>query len=334
MEIIRLSIFATLLICALANAEEKTMPATSSATSKLLLTKTITPEKPISSVDNMEYKTVMVNGVKMFYREAGPRDAPVILLLHGFPSSSRMFATLIPLLSDRFHLIAPDYPGFGHSDAPSPEKFSYTFDHLADCVGKLVDHLNITRYAIYLQDYGGPIGFRLAVAHPERITALIIQNTVTHLEGLSETWDIRKAFWKDRSAHEEKLRQALLSIEVARQRHVAGVSNLEKIDPDTWSDEFAFLSRPGMDRIQLDLMFDYRTNVVAYPIWQAYLRDHHPPTLVVWGKHDPLFTVAGALAFGRELPDAEIHLLNASHFALDEKAEAIAALMDRFLRGK
>jgi len=329
LKFIRLSIFATLLFCSLANAEEKTMPATSSAISKALLTKTITPEKPISSVDNVEYKTVTVNGVKMFYREAGPRDAPVILLLHGFPSSSRMFATLIPLLSDRFHLIAPDYPGFGHSDAPLPEEFSYTFDHLADCVGKLIDQLKITRYAIYLQDYGGPIGFRLAVAHPERITALIIQNAVTHLEGLSETWDIRKAFWQDRTAYEEKLRQALLSIEAARQRHVAGVSNPERIDPDTWTDEFAFLTRPGMDRIQLDLMFDYRTNVAAYPLWQAYLREHHPPTLVVWGKYDPLFTVAGA--FGREVPDAEIHLLNAGHFALDEEAGAIAALMNRFL---
>ena len=331
MKIIRFSIFATVLMCALANAEEKPMPTTSSETGKAHLTATLTQWKPISRVDNMEYKTVTVNGVKMFYREAGPRDAPVILLLHGFPSSSRMFATLIPLLSGRFHLIVPDYPGFGHSDAPAPEEFSYTFDHLADCVEKFVDHLNITRYAIYLQDYGGPIGFRLAVAHPERVTALIIQNTVAHLEGLSEAWDIRKAFWKDRAAHEEELRQALLSIEVARQRHVAGVPNPERIDPDTWSDEFAFLTRPGMDRIQLDLMFDYRTNVAAYPIWQAYLRDHHPPTLVVWGKYDPLFTVAGALAFGRELPNAEIHLLNASHFALDEEAEAIAALIHRFL---
>lgn len=334
LKLIRFSIVASILMCALANAEEKTMPDTSSKAGKAPLTATITQEQPVSSFDNMEYKTVAVKGVKMFYREAGPRDAPVILLLHGFPSSSRMFATLIPLLSDRFHLIAPDYPGFGHSDAPSPDEFSYTFDHLADCVGKLVEHLNITRYAIYLQDYGGPIGFRLAVAHPERVTALVIQNTVTHLEGLSETWDIRKAFWKDRATYEEKLRQALLSIEVARQRHVAGVSNPERIDPDTWSDEFAFLTRPGMDQIQLDLMFDYRTNIAAYPLWQAYLREHHPPTLVVWGKNDPLFTVAGALAFGREVKDAEIHLLNAGHFALDEEVDTIAALMNRFLSSK
>jgi len=310
------------------------MTTTSSKAGKAPHNVTITQEQPVYSLNNMEYKTVLVNGVKMFYREAGPRDAPVILLLHGFPSSSRMFAPLFPLLSARFHLIAPDYPGFGHSDAPSPKEFSYTFDHLADCVGKLVDNLHITRYAIYLQDYGGPIGFRLAVAHPERVIALIIQNTVIHIEGLSEAWDIRKAFWKDRVAHEEKLRQALLSFDVARQRHVAGVLNTERIDPDTWSDEFAFLTRPGMDQIQLELMFDYQTNVASYPLWQAYLRDHHPPTLVVWGKYDPLFTIAGAQAFARELPEAEIHLLNASHFALDEEAGAIAALMNRFLKTK
>jgi pimeloyl-ACP methyl ester carboxylesterase len=171
----------------------------------------------------VEYKTATINGVNMFYREAGPKDAPVILLLHGFPSSSRMFATLLPRLAANYHVIAPDYPGFGHSDAPSPEAFAYTFDHLANCVDKLVEQLGVRRYAFYLQDYGGPIGFRLAVAHPERVTALIIQNAVVHLEGLSDAWNIRKAFWQDRAAYEEKLRQALISIEVARQRHTGGV---------------------------------------------------------------------------------------------------------------
>jgi pimeloyl-ACP methyl ester carboxylesterase len=198
-------------------------------------------------------------------------------------------------------------------------------------VDTFVAQLGITNYALYLQDYGGPIGFRLAVAHPERVTALIIQNAVIHLEGLSEAWTIRKAFWENRAAYEEKLRQALLSLDVARLRHTAGVPAPDQIDPDTWTDEFAFLSRPGMDRIQLELMFDYRRNVESYPRWQAYLRERHPPTLVVWGKYDPLFTVAGAMAFRREVPDAEIHLLNASHFALDEQVNAVAALMDRFL---
>jgi len=282
----------------------------------------------------VEYKIAQVNDVRLFYREAGSKDSPAIVLLHGFPSSSRMFATLLPLLADEFHVIAPDYPGFGHSDSPSPETFSYTFDHLAQCVGKFIEQLGLSRYALYVQDYGGPIGFRLAAAHPERVMALIIQNAVIHLEGLSEAWNIRKAFWQDRAAHEEKLRQALLSLDVARQRHLTGAFRPELIDPDTWTDEFAFLTKPGMDRIQLDLMFDYRTNVAAYPGWQAYLREDRPQTLVVWGKFDPLFTVAGALAFKREVTDAEIHLLNASHFALDEEAEAIATLTRRFLRSR
>lgn len=280
----------------------------------------------------VEYKTALVDGLNLFYREAGPKDGPIILLFHGFPSSSRMFASLIPLLADNYHLIAPDYPGFGHSDTPPPERFSYTFDRLAECVGKLTEQLGLARYALYLQDYGGPIGFRLAKAHPERVTALIIQNAVAHLEGLSEAWDVRKAFWQDRAAHEKKLRQALLSLDVARTRHAGHVP--ERVDPDTWTDEFAFLTRPGMDRIQLDLMFDYQTNVAAYPRWQAYLREHRPPTLVVWGRLDALFTVEGALAFGYEVPDAEIHLLDAGHFALDEKADTIAALIRRFLQSR
>jgi pimeloyl-ACP methyl ester carboxylesterase len=279
----------------------------------------------------VKYRTIPIDGIRMFYREAGPRDAPTIVLLHGFPSSSRMFATLLPLLANEFHVIAPDYPGFGHSDAPSPERFEYTFDHLARCVEQLVDALGIARYALYVQDYGGPIGFRIAVARPERITALIVQNAVIHVEGLSAAWNVRKAFWKNRAAHEAKLRESLLSADVARQRHLAGVADPENIDPDTWTDEFAFLTRPGMDRIQLELMFDYRTNVASYPRWQTYLRDCHPPTLVVWGRHDPLFTVAGAQAFRREVPGAEIHVLDAGHFALDEKADIVAALMRRFL---
>ncbi len=270
----------------------------------------------------------------MFYREAGPRDAPIILLLHGFPSSSRMFTTLFPLLSPKYRLIAPDFPGFGHSDAPPPAEFSYTFDHLADCVRELLSQLSIARYTLYIQDYGGPIGFRLATANPERVAALIVQNAVAHEEGLSDAWAIRKAFWSDRAAHEEKIRQALLSGEVARQRHLAGASRPELIDPDTWSDEFAFLTKPGVAEIQLDLLFDYQSNVAAYPEWQAYLRDNRPPTLVVWGKNDPLFTVAGAMAFGREVSDAEIHLLNASHFALDEEVIGIAALVHRFLSAR
>lgn len=280
------------------------------------------------------HKTAKVQGIKIFYREAGPSDAPVILLLHGFPSSSRMFSNLFPLLSSRYRLIAPDYPGFGQSDFPSPKEFTYTFDHLAGCIEKFLTEINVPRYTLYIQDYGGPIGLRLAAAHPERVSALIVQNAVAHEEGLSDAWNIRRAFWADRAAHEGRVREALLSKEVARQRHLAGVSQPERIDPATWSDEFIFLTQPGVVDIQLDLMYDYQTNVAAYPQWQAYLREHHPPTLVVWGKHDPLFTVAGALAFSHEIPEAEIHLLNASHFALDEEAEIIAMVIHRFLDRK
>jgi len=287
-----------------------------------------------ASVDRawpVQHRFADVEGTRLFYRDAGPRHAPVLVLLHGFPSSSRMFAPLFPLLSSKYRLIAPDFPGFGHSDAPSPERFAYTFDHLAHCVGRLRDQLNIVSCALYLQDYGGPIGFRIAIHNPARITAMVIQNAVVHVEGLSGAWAIRKAFWQDRPAHEGKIREAMLSATAARQRHLAGAAKPERVDPDTWNDEFAFLTRPGTAEIQLELAFDYQSNVAAYPLWQAYLREHQPPTLVAWGRHDPLFTVPGALAYARELHDAEIHLLNASHFALDEKAGVIAELMDRFL---
>lgn len=279
----------------------------------------------------VQHRFAEVHGVKLFYREAGPSDAPVLVLLHGFPSSSRMFVNLFPLLSSQYRLIAPDLPGFGHSDAPAPEHFAYTFDHLADCIGQLLDQLDVTRCVLYLQDYGGPIGFRLAIARPARVEALIIQNAVVHSEGLSDAWSVRKAFWQDRLAHEEKIREALVSVDVARQRHLAGAARPELVDPDTWTSEFAFLTGPGMAEIQLELAFDYQSNIAAYPRWQAYLREHQPPTLVAWGRHDPLFTVAGAMAYAREVTAAEVHLLHASHFALDEEAGLIATLIHRFL---
>jgi pimeloyl-ACP methyl ester carboxylesterase len=285
----------------------------------------------LQSTPGIRHRSIDIDGVKLFYREAGAPDAPVIVLLHGFPSSSRMFAGLMPLLAGSFRLIAPDYPGFGHSDAPPPDAFEYTFDTLARYTGRLIDRLGIERYALYLQDYGGPVGMRIALAAPGRVSALIVQNAVFHEEGLSAGWDLRRAFWADRDRHYEAARKAMLSPEVARQRHLAGVVDTERIDPDTWADEYAFLMRPGMDEIQMALVYDYRTNVAAYPDWQAYLREYRPRTLVTWGKRDPLFTVEGALAIAREVPDAEIHLLNASHFALDEAAKPIAWLIRRFL---
>jgi pimeloyl-ACP methyl ester carboxylesterase len=287
--------------------------------------------QPPGELAPVEFKSAVVDGLNLFYREAGPKGAPVIVLLHGFPSSSTMFSGLLPRLGLHYHVIAPDYPGFGHSDAPSPGKFTYTFDHLADSIDKLLGQLSFTRYALYMQDYGGPIGFRIAIAHPERVTALIIQNAAAYEEGLSDVWELRRAFWKDRAATESKMRESFLSLEAARQRHIVGSAQPERIDPDTWTTEYQFLNGPGMDKIQLDLAYDYRNNVASYPKWQDYLRRHQPPLMVFWGKGDRIFTIAGAQAYQRDVPAAEVHLLNASHFALDENAELAATLIPRFL---
>jgi pimeloyl-ACP methyl ester carboxylesterase len=280
------------------------------------------------------YRTTTVDGLKIFYREAGPADAPVILLLHGFPSSSRMFDSLLPALGRRYHLIAPDYPGFGQSAAPDPRTFAYTFDHLAAVTDDFAGQLGLTRYTLYLQDYGGPIGFRLAIKHPERVQAIIIQNAVSHEVGLSPLWETRRAFWRDRKGHEAALRANFLSLESTRQRHVGTDPHPETINPDTWTDEFAFLNRPGEADIQLDLFYDYQTNVEKYPSFQTYMKDHQPPMLVVWGRYDPSFTVAGAKAYADDIPTAEVHVLDAGHFALDQKSPEIVALIETFMAAK
>jgi pimeloyl-ACP methyl ester carboxylesterase len=277
------------------------------------------------------YKAVTVKGLNIFYREAGPESAPAILLLHGFPASSRMFDTLMPLLADRYHLIAPDYPGFGNSDAPSPQTFSYTFDAIADVIDGFTQAIHLDRYALYLQDYGGPVGYRLAVAHPERVSGLVIQNAVTHEEGLGRLQAARTGFWADRAANEEKYRAGLASLDVARLRHVNGSPHPEHYDPDLWKDEAAFLARPGEADIQSDLFYDYRNNLRAYPAWQAWLRERQPPTLIVWGRYDPVFDIAEVAALKRDLPKAEVHMLDAGHFALDESVVDVARLMRSFL---
>lgn len=279
----------------------------------------------------MRYHSIDIDGLDVFYREAGPRDAPVILLLHGFPSSSRMYETLMPLLARDYRLIAPDYPGFGHSSAPSPGSFDYTFDHLAAIMLRFVEALGLQRYTLTMQDYGGPIGFRLALARPENVEALVVQNAVAHEAGLGPLWDTRKAFWKDRAAHEAALRSNLLSFDATRLRHVGRSPNPDRYDPDSWSDEFAFLSRPGQIDIQTELFYDYRTNVERYPLWQRYLREHQPPTLVLWGKYDPSFDVAGAHAYRNDVAGAELHLLEGGHFVLDEAVDQVAELMSTFL---
>src|SRR6266508_5915467 len=235
------------------------------------------------------YRTIQIDGLSIFYREAGPKSAPTILLLHGLPSSSRMFEPLFNRLSDRYHLVAPDYPGFGHSDWPTPETFAYTFDHYAETMSRFAETLSLTRYTLYMQDYGGPVGFRMALAHPDRIENLIVQDAVAHNEGLGAIWKTRRAFWADRAANESALRANLLSLATTRTRHVGNDLNVERYDPDLWTDEFAFLSRPGQVDIQSDLFYDYRTNVDSYPKWQAWMRERQPRLLVIWGKYDRSF---------------------------------------------
>jgi pimeloyl-ACP methyl ester carboxylesterase len=285
-------------------------------------------------MENITYQTVQVNGLAIFYREAGSRNAPTILFLHGFPSSSKMFGSLFPLLSACYHLVAPDYPGFGYSDAPDPKRFAYAFDHLAAVVDSFTKVIGLQRYTLYMQDYGGPIGFRLALANPGKVQGMIIQNAVTHMEGLSPLWNIRIAYWQDRTAHEEELRANFTSLEATKQRHIGTTPHPERINPDTWTDEYAFLTRPGETQIQLDLFYDYQTNVAAYPLWQQWLRDHQPRLLVLWGKYDPSFTLAGAEAYKRDVPGCQVILLDAGHFALDEATDRIAGHMLSFLNNQ
>ncbi|TCF98604.1 alpha/beta hydrolase [Paraburkholderia strydomiana] len=278
------------------------------------------------------YRTVKVDGLDIFYREAGPNDAPTILLLHGFPSSSRMFEPLFARLADRYHLVALDYPGFGHSSAPSQTDFAYTFDHIASVTNDFVEALGLRRYVLYMQDYGGPIGFRLAMAHPERVAGLVVQNAVAHEDGLGPLWEKRRAFWADREANEAALQGNFLSLEATKQRHLGSTPNPERYDPDLWADEYAFLNRPGQKEIQTELFYDYRTNVASYPAWQDWMRGAQPGALVVWGRYDPSFQVAEAAAYARDLPKADIHVIDAGHFALDEQPDAIAALVHGFMR--
>jgi pimeloyl-ACP methyl ester carboxylesterase len=296
-----------------------------------LATTHVAQAAPLASTSaTTSYHRVEVDGVGIFYREAGPNDAPTIVLLHGFPSSSREFDTLIPLLATRYHLIAPDFPGFGQSDAPSQAAYAYTFDHLAKTIDDLLAAISVKSYSLYLHDYGAPVGFRLILAHPERLHALITQNGNAYEEGLGAKWSKIAEYWADPKAHPEVV-EAFLSFEATKQRHIAGTTHPERYNPDTWTDEYAHLSKPGQREIQAALLYDYRTNVASYPEWQAWLRQHKPATLVAWGANDPSFTAPGAEAFKRDLPDAEIHLLDAGHFALDEKTDEIARLILDFM---
>jgi pimeloyl-ACP methyl ester carboxylesterase len=278
------------------------------------------------------YRTVNVDGLSIFYREAGSKDAPVLFLLHGLPSSSRMFEPLFARLSDHFRLVAPDYPGFGHSDWPEPKQFGYTFDRIAAITQKFTETIGLKRYHLYMQDYGGPVGFRMALAHPDRVQSLIVQNAVAHDGGLGINWKTRRAYWADRAANESAMRTNLLSLTATRTRHVGSDPAVDRYDPDLWTDEFGFLSQPGQADIQSDLFYDYRTNVAAYPAWQAWMRNHQPRLLVIWGKFDPSFDISEPEAYRSDVATAEVHVLEAGHFALDTRANEIAELVAGFVR--
>jgi pimeloyl-ACP methyl ester carboxylesterase len=280
------------------------------------------------------YCTAAVDGVGVFYREAGPAEAPVVLLLHGFPTSSHMFRNLIPALADRYHVIAPDHPGFGESDAPDHTKFAYTFAHYADLMDALLGQLGVNNYALYLMDYGAPVGYRLALKHPNRVTALIVQNGNAYEEGLTAFWDPIKAYWADGSpAHREAL-SVLVAPETTKFQYTDGVKDVSHIDPDNWGHDQPLLDRPGNKDIQLDLSHDYGTNVPLYPQFQAFFHDRKPPTLIVWGANDQIFPAVGARPYLRDLPDAELHLLDTGHFALEDKLDVMAPLIRDFLDSK
>ena len=281
----------------------------------------------------IQYRSASVDGLKIFYREAGDPDAPALLLLHGFPSASHMFRDLIPLLADRFHIVAPDLPGFGQSDMPARDKFAYTFDHLAETIGRFTEVIGLDRFAMYVFDYGAPTGFRIAVKHPERITAIISQNGNAYEEGLSEGWSPIRAYWQEPSQANREALRAFLAPETTRWQYTHGVANEAAVSPDGQSLDNFYLARPGADDVQLDLFGDYKSNVALYPAFQNYFRTHRPPLLAVWGKNDPFFLPPGAEAFRRDIPGAVVRFFDTGHFALETHAAEIAAAIREFLAG-
>ena len=278
-----------------------------------------------------KHRTIEIDGLEIFYREAGSEDAPVILLLHGFPTSSHMFRNLIPALAHRYRLIAPDYPGFGYSSMPSLDSFEYSFDRLAEIIGKFVEALKLKQYSLYLMDYGAPVGFRLATAHPERVQALLIQNGSAYEEGLKEFWNPIKAYWRDKTSENANKLKEFLTINSTRWQYTHGVNGLEAISPDNWHIDQLLLDRPGNKDIQveLELFYSYGSNPPLYPQWQEYMRRHQPPTPIAWGKNDEIFP-DGAYPYKKDLTNLEFHLLDTGHFALEE-GEAIALYIERFL---
>ncbi|MFT7536606.1 MAG: pimeloyl-ACP methyl ester carboxylesterase [Hyphomicrobiaceae bacterium] len=288
--------------------------------------------QPSDANTQVLHKTVKIDGLEIFYREAGPSTAPTVLLLHGFPTSSHMFRNLIPELAKEYHVVAPDYPGFGNSSMPAADKFDYSFDNLTNVVEAFTEKLKLSSYSIYLMDYGAPVGFRLATRHPERVNALIIQNGNAYSEGLREFWTPIKAYWNDKTTKNADALRSLLTIDATKWQYTHGVRNVATISPDNWNIDQRLLDREGNQEIQLALFYDYGSNPALYPEWQSYLRKHQPPTLIVWGKNDHIFPADGAHPYKRDLKNLEFHLLDTGHFALEEDGAEIAEKMRSFLR--
>lgn len=278
------------------------------------------------------YRFIEIEKLSVFYREAGDPSKPVILLLHGFPSASHMFRELIPILENEYHVIAPDYPGFGNTSSPDRSEFTYTFDNITKVIEAFVEQLGLTKYSLYVFDYGAPIGFRLAMHHPERVTAIISQNGNVYHEGLGEKWAAREEYWRNPTQEKRESYRAAFAPDTIRHQYIDGTQN-NKVSPDGYILDIAYMSRPGNDEKQLDLIFDYQNNVKMYPQFQQYLREYQPPLLAAWGKNDVSFIPAGAKAFEKDLPNAEIHLLNTGHFTLETHAGEIGELMLNFLKG-
>jgi pimeloyl-ACP methyl ester carboxylesterase len=278
---------------------------------------------------DIAYRTADVDGLSVFYREAGAADAPTLLLLHGYPSSSHMFRDLIPLLADKFHLVAPDLPGFGKSEMPDPGNFDYTFDHLAGVIDRFTEVLGLDRFAIYVFDYGAPVGFRIAARHPDRITAIITQNGNAYEDGLSDGWAPVQAYWRDPSPANREAVRTMVQPETTIWQYTHGVPDVTMVSPDGYGLDNYYLARPGADEIQLDLLLNYASNVALYPAWQEYFRTSRPPLLAVWGSNDPFFIPPGAEAFKRDIPDADIRFVPTGHFALETHVDEIAnAIID------
>ena len=303
------------------------------AVAVLTMVLAVAHSSPVHAADNpVQNRTVKIDGVDIFYREAGPKGAPVVLLLHGFPSSSHMFRALIPALADKYRVLAPDYPGFGESGVPALSQFPYTFEAFADLMARFTEAVGAKSYFLYIQDYGGPIGFRLAVKHPERVRGFIVQNAVANVEGWNP--DVVKTFapfWQNRNADSEKPIRSFLTAETTKFQYTQGSTRSERLQPEAWTYDQAKLDRPGIAEIQTQILFNYQDNVANYPKWQEYLRAKRPPMLIVWGKNDPFFTLKGVDYFKAQVPSAEIHLFDAGHFALETHAGDIAGRIKPFL---